>query len=222
MFDRIAPRYDLLNRILSAGIDVRWRKKAIRHLQESQPEEILDIATGTGDLVFMAQAMLAPENITGVDIAERMLDIARSKAVSRGLSGKVKFETGDAENLHFPGNSFDAVTVAFGVRNFEDLNAGLMEMHRVLRPGGDLVILEFTTPRLFPFKQVYHAYFRYVLPWIGKMTSRDPRAYRYLYESVQAFPDEQGMCTILGEIGYRQVNYKTLTFGICALYTAKK
>lgn len=222
MFDRIAPRYDLLNRILSAGIDVSWRKKAIRHLQPSHPVDILDIATGTGDLVFMAQRMLVPETITGTDIAERMLDIARSKAESRGLSEKVKFETGDAENLQFPGNSFDAVTVAFGVRNFEDLNAGLKEMHRVLRSGGDMVILEFTTPRIFPFKQVYHAYFRYMLPWIGKMTSRDPRAYRYLYESVQAFPDEQEMCEILGNIGFHQINYRKLTMGICALYTAKK
>jgi demethylmenaquinone methyltransferase/2-methoxy-6-polyprenyl-1,4-benzoquinol methylase len=164
MFDKIAPKYDLLNRVLSLGIDVSWRKKALGYLKADQPQEILDVATGTADVAIMAAKMLQPKHIIGIDIANQMLDFGRVKIKDQNLNGVIDLETGDSENLRFADQSFDAVTVAFGVRNFENLEKGLSEMARVLRPNGRIVVLEFSKPNVFPFKQLYNAYFRYVLP----------------------------------------------------------
>ncbi len=223
MFDRIAPRYDALNRLLSLGIDLSWRRKALRYLQRPPvPREILDVATGTADVAILAAEQLRPHRVVGIDIAEQMLDIGRQKVRQKGLQDVVFLQSGDAEQLPFSDNSFDAVTVAFGVRNFENLSSGLSEIYRVLRPGGRLVILEFSHPVLFPFKQLYHLYFKYVLPWIGRLTSRDPRAYSYLFESVQAFPQGSDFLHILAQTGYQHLQCERLTLGICSIYTAIK
>lgn len=222
MFDKIAPRYDLLNRLLSLGIDVQWRRRALRYLKNHRPETLLDVATGTADVALMAAKMLDPKQIVGIDIANQMLDIGRVKIRKAGLQEKITLETGDSENLRFPADSFDAVTVAFGVRNFENLEKGLGEMRRVLRPGGRVVILEFSRPRAFPFKQLYNSYFKYVLPLIGRLTSRDVRAYTYLFESVQAFPEGEDFLNILSKTGYQNPQCERLTLGICSIYTAVK
>lgn len=222
MFDKIAHRYDLLNRVLSLGIDVWWRRHALGYLRSLGPKTILDVATGTADVAIMAAKMLKPEQVTGIDIANQMLDIGRVKIGREGLDKIIALETGDSENLRFADNSFDAVTVAFGVRNFEHLELGLAEMLRVLRPGGRAVILEFSRPRIFPFKQLYNTYFKYVLPLIGRLTSRDMRAYTYLFESVQAFPEGDDFLTILSKTGYQNPQCERLTLGICSIYTAEK
>ena len=222
MFDKIAPKYDLLNRVLSLGIDVSWRKRAIGYLKAGQPKEILDVATGTADVAIMAAKILQPSRIIGIDIANQMLDFGRKKIKSEGLEDIISLETGDSENLQFPDASFDAVTVAFGVRNFENLEKGLAEMYRVLRPGGRIVILEFSRPQLFPFKQLYNTYFKYVLPLIGRLTSRDVRAYTYLFESVQAFPEGDHFLQILSQTGYHNPLCERLTLGICTIYAATK
>ena len=222
MFDKIAPRYDLLNRVLSLGIDVSWRKKALGYLNPEQAKEILDVATGTADVAIMAAKMLNPSKIVGIDIANVMLDLGRVKIKNAGLESVISLETGDSENLRFAENSFDAVTVAFGVRNFENLEKGLAEMLRVLRPGGRVVILEFSKPHIFPFKQLYNSYFKYVLPLIGRLTSRDIRAYTYLFESVQVFPEGSDFLNILTKLGYQIPVCKRLTLGICSIYSATK
>lgn len=222
MFDRIAPKYDLLNRVLSLGIDVWWRRRALRYLKKNPPQEMLDVATGTGDVAIMATKMLKPRQITGIDIANQMLEVGREKIKKAGLENIIRLETGDSENLRFPDHSFDAVTVAFGVRNFENLEKGLAEMLRVLRPGGRVVILEFSRPHLFPFKQLYNAYFKYALPLIGRLTSRDTRAYTYLFESVQAFPEGPNFLNILSKTGFYHPQCERLTLGICTIYTASK
>lgn len=222
MFDKIAPRYDLLNRVLSLGIDVKWRKRAIGYLEKKSPRTILDVATGTADVAIMAAKILKPENITGIDIANQMLDFGRVKIKNEDLESIIRLETGDSERLRFADDSFDAVTVAFGVRNFEHLEQGLAEMYRVLRPGGRVVILEFSKPHFFPFKQIYNAYFKYVLPLIGRLTSRDVRAYTYLFESVQIFPEGQDFLNILTKIGYQNPTCERLTLGICSIYSATK
>ncbi|MCB0531891.1 MAG: bifunctional demethylmenaquinone methyltransferase/2-methoxy-6-polyprenyl-1,4-benzoquinol methylase UbiE [Lewinellaceae bacterium] len=222
MFDKIAPRYDLLNRVLSLGIDVWWRRHALGYLRAKAPAEMLDVATGTADVAIMAAKMLKPRRVVGIDIANQMLDIGRVKIAKEGLGSVIELETGDSENLRFSDKTFDAVTVAFGVRNFENLEAGLAEMLRVLRPGGQAVILEFSRPRLFPFKQLYNAYFKYVLPLIGRLTSRDIRAYTYLFESVQAFPEGDDFLKILSKTGYQNSRCERLTLGICSIYFAEK
>ena len=222
MFDNIAPKYDLLNRVLSLGIDQSWRKKTLSTLKNQSPENILDVATGTGDLAIMALKRLNPKKIIGIDLSRGMLDYADKKAEKQQLTEKLTFVQGDAENLPFDNDQFDAVTVAFGVRNFGDLEKGLKEINRVIKPGGQLVILEFTKPRMFPFKQIYHTYFKYLLPTVGKFTSKDPKAYTYLYESVQAFPDFDRFTSILKDTGYKDASHKALTLGICAIYTAYK
>ncbi len=222
MFDKIAPRYDLLNRVLSLGIDVSWRKRAIGYLKASEPKEILDVATGTADVAIMTAKILKPTRIIGIDIANQMLDYGRVKIQNEGLENIISLETGDSESLRFPDNSFDAVTVAFGVRNFENLEKGLSDMYRVLRPGGHVVILEFSRPHVFPFKQLYNTYFKYVLPLIGRLTSRDVRAYSYLFESVQAFPEGDHFIQILSRIGYQKPLCERLTLGICTIYAATK
>lgn len=222
MFDGIAPYYDFLNRLLSLGIDVYWRKRAIRLLKEDAPKMVLDVATGTADVALETARQLRPEKIIGIDIANEMLEIGRTKIDKRGLGTVIELQQGDSENLPFSDNTFDAITVAFGVRNFEHLEKGLEEMHRVLKPGGKLVVLEFSRPRVFPFKQLYNFYFRNILPTVGRLTSKDPRAYSYLYESVQAFPDREQFTDILSKIGFKSNQCIPLTLGVCAIYSGGK
>ena len=221
MFDNISHRYDFLNHFLSLGIDKRWRRKAVKLLKPSAPKVILDVATGTGD--FALQSLdLNPDKVIGVDIYAGMLDVGRKKMLSKGVDHVVEMIQADSENLPFEQNKFDAVTVAFGVRNFENLVKGLSEIFRVMRPGATLVVLEFSRPKRFPFKQVYNFYFKAILPKLGRWISRDKAAYDYLPESVEAFPDGQDFLQILKDIGFNQVACKPLTFGISSIYTARK
>ncbi len=222
MFDRIAPKYDFLNRLLSAGIDVWWRKKAISFLKDDGPKKVLDVATGTADVALETFRQLRPEQIVGIDIANEMLEIGREKIKKAGFSTQISLETGDCEKLRFENDSFDAVTVAFGVRNFENLEKGLAEMCRVLKKEGKVVILEFSMPQKWPMRQLYGAYFRFVLPLVGRLTSRDPRAYDYLFESVQTFPQGDEFLNILARVGFRPLAAHRLTFGICSVYLARK
>ncbi|MCU0398789.1 MAG: bifunctional demethylmenaquinone methyltransferase/2-methoxy-6-polyprenyl-1,4-benzoquinol methylase UbiE [Cyclobacteriaceae bacterium] len=221
MFDNISHRYDFLNHFLSLGIDKAWRKKAINILKPLQPKYLLDVATGTGD--FAIQALkLNPEKITGIDISSGMLEVGRKKMQERGVASIIEMIQADSENLPFQENNFDAVTVAFGVRNFENLKLGLGEILRVMKPGALLVVLEFSRPRRFPFKQVYNFYFKTILPKLGNWISRDKAAYTYLPESVDAFPDGDDFLNVLKEVGYKNVSCKPLTFGISSIYTAQK
>ena len=222
MFDNIAPWYDFLNHFLSLGIDITWRKKAIRELNSLQPKVILDVATGTADLAIEANKQLSPDKVIGVDISNEMLEVGRKKLSTKKLDNSIELLLGDSENLPFPDNTFDAVTVAFGVRNFENLEIGMKEMNRVLKPGGMVVVLEFSRPTLFPFKQLYNFYFKNMLPFIGRITSKDPKAYSYLYESVQAFPDGQDFIKVMEKTGYKSASYKPLTLGVCSIYRAIK
>ncbi|MEM6299361.1 MAG: bifunctional demethylmenaquinone methyltransferase/2-methoxy-6-polyprenyl-1,4-benzoquinol methylase UbiE [Bacteroidota bacterium] len=222
MFDNISKRYDLLNHVLSLGIDIGWRRKAIKIIREDKPKKILDIATGTADFAIEAARMLEADKIIGVDISEGMLSVGRQKVAKRGLQELVQLRTGDSENLQFEDNYFDSLLVAFGVRNFENLEAGLSEMLRVVRPGGKVVIVEFSKPNAFPFKQIYNAYFQAILPVIGKVISKDDSAYRYLPESVQAFPDGDDFLRVLKKLGYQQTKCIPLTFGIASIYVGSK
>lgn len=221
MFDNISRRYDFLNHFLSLGIDVSWRKKAIKMLAPHKPKVILDIATGTGDFALQAMS-LNPEQIVGVDISEGMMTYGRQKIAKKGLGQKIQLQYGDSENLEFEDNKFDAVIVSFGVRNFENLPKGLSEMYRVLKPGGMAVILEFSKPQRFPFKQLYGFYFNLILPTIGKLVSKDNSAYSYLPESVQQFPHGAAFIEKLQQIGFKDNLCKPLTFGISSIYLAKK
>ncbi len=221
MFDKIAPYYDFLNRLLSAGIDTIWRKKAIAKI-DSDVSEVLDIATGTADLAFEIVKQHPKTKVTGVDVSNEMLEVGRKKVIKRNKSESITLDLGDSENLQYDTNHFDAITAAFGVRNFENLEKGLAEMYRVLKPGGQMVILEFSRPKFFPFKQLYNTYFKYVLPVIGKITSKDPRAYQYLYESVQKFPDYENFDMILKKIGLKNTSWDSLSLGICTIYTGRK
>ncbi len=221
MFDNISGKYDFLNHFLSLGIDIYWRKRAIKLIKKQQPENILDVATGTGDLAIGA-LKAGPKEIVGVDISKGMLEVGQKKIVKKGLGDKIKLMYGDSENLPFEDNSFDSVMAAFGVRNFGNLSKGLSEMYRVTKPGGKVYILEFSTPTLFPFKQLYHLYFRYILPTVGKKISKDNSAYTYLPESVQAFPDGDRFKTLLESLGYKSSECTPLTLGVCSLYTAEK
>lgn len=222
MFDKIAPRYDLLNRVLSLGIDTIWRKKAIAQLDKTQHRRILDVATGTADMCVEINKQLKPDEIIGLDISSQMIEYGKVKIDKKGLSDTIKLEVGDSENMRFPDGSFDAATVAFGVRNFGDLRAGLREMNRVIKPGGKIIILEFSKPLYFPFKQLFNLYFKYILPLIGKLSSKDKKAYSYLYESVQAFPDYDRFGDILRDVGFRSVQWKALSLGICTIYSGEK
>lgn len=221
MFDTISARYDFLNHLLSLGIDRSWRRKAIRMLRDGQPKYILDVATGTGDFAIQALS-LNPDKVVGIDISEGMLSKGRAKLAERKLGERIELLKGDSENIPFEGNKFDAVTVAFGVRNFENLERGLQEIHRVLRPGGQLVVLEFSKPRIFPFRQIFNFYFRFILPRIGSLVSKDRSAYRYLPESVRDFPDGERFTAILRKVGFNQTACKELTFGISSVYSARK
>lgn len=221
MFDDIARRYDLLNRSLSLGIDISWRKKTINSLKEVNPKRILDVATGTADLAIEA-LRLNPDSVTGIDLSAGMLEFGQVKLNERGLQNKIKLVKGDSEKLPFEEGSFDAVTVAFGVRNFENLQAGMNEMYRVLRPGGKIAVLEFSKPTAFPFKQVYNFYFSYILPLLGGMISKSKNAYTYLPESVKHFPEGDEFTAFMRNAGFVSYKCKPLTFGICTLYTGIK
>ena len=221
MFDNISGHYDFLNHFLSLGIDILWRKKAIRLLKPDQPKLILDIATGTGDFAIEVLA-LKPDKVIGVDISQGMLEVGKKKLKKKGLDHLIELQMGDSERLLFDDNKFDAIIVAFGVRNFEHLEQGLKDMHRVLKSGGKVVILEFSKPRTFPFKQVYQFYFKWILPKIGRLISKDNSAYTYLPESVNEFPDGENFLGILEKTGFKQTECKPLTLGISSIYTGIK
>lgn len=221
MFDNISQRYDLLNHLLSLSIDKGWRKKVVRLVSAKEPKLILDVATGTADLAI-ALEKAHPEKITGIDISAGMLEVGRRKVAGKGLSQMITLEQADSENLPFGDGTFDAITVAFGVRNFENLEKGLSEMYRVLKPGGHLLVLEFSQPQGFPMKQLYNFYFKNILPTVGKIVSKDSRAYTYLPESVQAFPHGQAFMDIMANCGYKKGVRIPLTFGIASIYEGIK
>ena len=221
MFNSISGKYDFLNHFLSLGIDILWRKRAVRLLKKHQPKLILDIATGTGDFAIEALS-LNPEKIIGVDISEGMLSVGREKLIKKNLTDKIELISGDSEFLPFKDNFFDAVIVSFGVRNFENLEKGLSDMLRVLKPGGKVVILEFSKPKSFPFKQIYQFYFQWILPKIGKLISKNHAAYTYLPDSVEAFPDGDDFLNILNKIGFQKNQCTPLTLGISSIYFGSK
>ncbi len=222
MFDNIAFRYDFLNRFLSAGIDVWWRKNAIKQLKDIDPKKILDVATGTADVAIMATGILKPEKIIGIDISDGMLEFGRKKIAKLGLESVIELQNGDSETIKFADNSFDAVTVAFGVRNFENLEKGLAEIKRVLRPGGKLVVLEFSKPKAPVVKQVYNLYMNTVAPAMGRLFSKNRNAYKYLDESIKKFPEGKNFTQILDNLGYRNTYCKPQSSGICSIYCGIK
>lgn len=223
MFNNISHSYDFLNHFFSLGIDVLWRKKAMRILKKENPKRLLDVATGTGDFALEAVRMkVGAEKIIGVDISEGMLEVGRKKVAAKNLSDIIELRIGDSENLPFEDNSFDAYTVAFGVRNFQNLEKGLTEMKRVLKPGSLGIVLEFSKPKAFPFKQLYFFYFRYIMPLIGRIVSKDQRAYTYLPESVKAFPSGDDFLAIMNKIGYKDTKRIPLTGGIATIYLGRK
>jgi len=221
MFNNISARYDFLNHLLSMGIDKLWRKKAIGLLSGRPVKQLLDIASGTGDFA-LAGLKLNPERIIGSDISQGMLNVGIEKIKKKNLEHIISFELGDAEDIKHKGASFDAITVGFGVRNFEDLEKGLSEMHRVLKPTGQVAILEFSKPKQFPIKQFYNFYFLNILPLIGKLVSKDASAYTYLPESVQEFPDGKDFLDILQKVGYKNVKQYPVSFGIASIYWGEK
>ena len=220
MFDNISPYYDLLNRVLSLGIDRTWRKHAVSLLPLVPRMQIMDMATGTADLALEIIKQRPNAHVTGIDISQEMLSLGRQKVAAAGLEAQISLVGGASEGINFPDAYFDAATVAFGVRNFEDTLGGLREMRRVLKPGATLVVLEFSRIRTFPIKQAFNLYFGRVLPWVGRIWSNDPRAYSYLYESVQAFPDGKEFGKLLESAGFVRPSWQTLTLGICTVYTA--
>ena len=222
MFDNIAYRYDFLNRFLSVGIDIQWRKKAIRQLKEKAPKYILDVATGTADVAIMTARILQPDKIVGIDISDGMLNFGRKKVKAAGLENLVELLNGDSETIKFDDDSFDAVTVAFGVRNFQQLEKGLSEIRRVLKPGGKLVVLEFSKPKALVIKQVYNVYMNIVAPGIGKLFSKNRNAYKYLDESIKKFPEGKNFTLILDTLGYTNTYCKPLSLGICSIYCGEK
>ena len=222
MFDNIAPTYDKLNHRLSWDIDKGWRRKAIMALAPYQPKSLLDIATGTGDFAILAAQMLKPQQLVGADISEGMMEIGRQKVAALGLDQIVTFEKEDCLHLSYNSDTFDAVTAAFGIRNFADLDAGLHEMYRVLKPGGHLSIVELTTPVKFPMKQLFRIYSHTVLPVYGRLISRDTSAYSYLTKTIEAFPQGEHMVDILMKAGFAEASFRRLTFGICTMYFATK
>ena len=221
MFDRIAGRYDFMNRFLSARTDIGWRKKAISLLKKDEPKTILDIATGTADMAIQAYKMLKPDQITGIDISTQMLEIGKNKVDKEGLAGKIRLQVGDSETINFGENTFDAGMVAFGIRNFENLEKGLAEILRVLKPGGQLIILEFSKPKQ-PIRSFYNLYMGVIAPLIARWFNQNKEAYQYLCESANAFPDRQKLVDILNKIGYSGTQYKSLSLGICCIYSGRK
>jgi len=222
MFNDIAFRYDFLNRFLSAGIDIRWRKKAIKQLAKIKPVTMLDVATGTADVAIMASGILKPQKITGIDISDGMLEIGRQKVQKAGLQNTIELLNGDCETINFGNDSFDAVTVAFGVRNFENLEKGLSEILRVLKPGGKLVVLEFSKPRSAAVKAMYKLYMKFITPNVGRIFSKNRNAYQYLDESINKFPEGKNFTAILDNLGYKNTYNKTLSLGICSIYCGEK
>lgn len=222
MFDTIAENYDTLNHTLSMGIDRGWRTKGLLALKKIKPKTILDIATGTGDLAIQAYGLLQPESILGIDISEGMMDVGRKKVAKNNLSDRITFEKQDCTNLSLPDNRFDAAMVAFGVRNFENLDQGLKEILRVLKPGGQLMILELSTPLTFPMKQCYWLYSKLFIPTIGRLISKDKTAYKYLPKSIEAFVQGKEMVKVLADNGFRDAKCTTYTFGICSMYLGTK
>ena len=221
MFDNISHKYDFLNHFLSVGIDIYWRKRAIKLLKASHPKLMLDIATGTGDFAIEA-LKLNPDKIIGVDISAGMLKYGKEKIIKLGLEHKIELMLGDSEKLQFDDNTFDAITVSFGVRNFENLEKGLTDMFRVLKPGGKAVVLEFSKPKSFPMKQLYNFYFKNILPILGKIFSKDSTAYTYLPESVNAFPDGEDFLKVFEKSGFKSTKCISLTFGISSKYIGEK
>lgn len=222
MFDNIAPTYDKLNHRLSFDIDKGWRRKAIRQIAQWSPETILDIATGTGDFAILAAEMLQPRAIIGADLSEGMMDVGRKKVAEKHLDGIISFQREDCLALSFDDNTFDAVTAAFGIRNFQNLDQGLAEMCRVLKPGGHLSIVELTSPVTFPMRQLFGLYSHTFLPLYGKLISKDDSAYKYLTATIEAFPQGEQMVEILRKAGFRKALFKRLTFGICTMYLGEK
>ena len=222
MFDNIAPTYDVLNHRLSWDIDKYWRRKAIAQLAPYHPQQILDIATGTGDFAILSARMLRPRQLIGADISEGMMNIGREKVEREGLQHVISFQREDCMKLSFADSSFDAVTAAFGIRNFKDLNQGLSEMCRVLKKGGVLSIVELTTPVVSPMKQLFNIYSHTLLPLYGKLISKDSSAYRYLTATIEAFPQGEKMMQVLRHAGFEEVSFRRLTFGICTMYFAKQ
>jgi len=222
MFDRVANRYDVMNRLLSAGIDIKWRKKAILQLKNDKPKQILDVATGTCDMAIISYKLLRPEKITGIDISGEMLKVGRKKIEKEGLTSVIELQTGDSETINFADNSFDAVTVAFGVRNFENLESGLKEMLRVLKPGGKLIVLEFSRPRTKIFRSLYNLYMSIVAPEVARWIARNKKAYQYLNQSANLFPERQDFVDILNRTGYSNTSFKPLSAGICCIYIGEK
>ncbi|MDP1675837.1 MAG: bifunctional demethylmenaquinone methyltransferase/2-methoxy-6-polyprenyl-1,4-benzoquinol methylase UbiE [Bacteroidota bacterium] len=221
LFDKIAYRYDLLNHLLSGGVDLYWRRAAIQKLVGYQPKNILDVATGTADFA-LATMRLHPKQVIGVDISEQMLEIGRKKIAQRNLSESIRLQSGEAEDLNFSNDNFDAAIVAFGARNFEHLDKGLSEMNRVLRKGGMIVVLEFSRPKMFPLKQLYFFYFKNVLPFVGKLISKDSEAYQYLPDTVMKFPEGKDFLERLRSAGFSSLNEERLTFGIATIYSGVK
>lgn len=222
MFDSIAEKYDLLNHTLSMGIDRSWRKKSLLSLKSINPQYILDIATGTGDLAIQAYDLLKPQKILAVDLSEGMMNVGREKVKNRNLEDAISFEKQDCTNLTLADNSYDVAMVAFGVRNFENLDKGLQEILRVLKPGGRLMILELSTPRSFPMKQAYWLYSKIFIPTVGRFISKDKAAYSYLPKSIEAFTQGKEMVKVLTKNGFKNASYKTYTFGICSMYIGDK
>lgn len=222
MFDDIAFRYDFLNRFLSAGIDMRWRKKAIKQLSAIRPKNLLDVATGTADMAIMASGILKPEKITGIDISEGMLEIGRQKIIKHKLQNTIELLNGDSETINFENDSFEAVTVAFGVRNFENLEKGLSEIKRVLKPRGKLVVLEFSKPKMPVVRSMYNLYMKVICPGVGKFFSKNRNAYEYLDESIKKFPEGKNFTAILDSLGYKNTYSKPLSLGICSIYCGEK
>jgi demethylmenaquinone methyltransferase / 2-methoxy-6-polyprenyl-1,4-benzoquinol methylase len=222
MFDRIAVRYDFMNRLLSAGTDKGWRRKAIRKLGEDQPQMILDVATGTADMALMAMKMLRPRKIVGIDISPKMLEFGRRKIEKEGLTNFIELQDGDGETINFPDGTFDGVMVAFGVRNFEHLQKGLSEIFRVLKPGARLVVLEFSKPRTPGIKSLYNFYMGVVAPQMARWFNQNKKAYEYLNESAKAFPDREQFLKILDQTGYSDTECKPLSLGICCIYSGRK
>ena len=222
MFNDIAKRYDFLNRFLSAGIDIGWRKKGLKQLVAIKPTTLLDVATGTADVAILASSMLNPEKIIGIDISDGMLEIGRQKIKKLSLENKIELINGDSEAIKFEDNSFDAVTVSFGVRNFQDLEKGLSEIKRVLKPGGKLMVLEFSKPKLPLVKAVYNFYMKLVTPNMGRLFSKNKNAYKYLDESIKKFPEGKNFINVLDKLGYKETYNKTLSLGICSIYCGIK
>lgn len=222
MFDTISSNYDELNRVITFGIDVKWRKKVVKIVKESQPKKILDIATGTGDLAIMMGKSIPECEIIGLDISSGMLEIGKEKIKAQNLTNSIKMVLGDSENIPFEDNYFDAITVSYGVRNFEDLNQGLKEILRVLKPGGTFVVLETSVPTKFPFKQGYQFHSKVILPTVGRLFSKDKTAYKYLSESANSFPYGEKFNLILNTVGFINVQNFIVTFGVSTIYKAKK